>query len=163
MFASERANVLKAVEFTRHSPLIGPKIPVHGLMVDTATGKLEWVVNGYQALDSVASAKAAGVKLADESGDAMRSLAAFKIGEMKFPETKIGEIATYAKDWLSHEIQPAAPQIGEAAPIPPAPPVPPLTPKVPPIAMPVPPVVPKPRPPVPPRVRPAFNFPKGKN
>src|ERR1700689_232042 len=31
MFASERQNVMKGVEFARHSPLIGPKIPVHGL------------------------------------------------------------------------------------------------------------------------------------
>ncbi len=47
-FASERQNVIKGVEHTRHSPLIGPRIPVHGLLIDIDTGRLEWVVNGYQ-------------------------------------------------------------------------------------------------------------------
>jgi carbonic anhydrase len=46
-FASERQNVIKGVENTRSSPLIGPRIPVHGLLLDVTTGRLEWVVNGY--------------------------------------------------------------------------------------------------------------------
>src|SRR5271166_3440550 len=50
-FSSERANVIKAVDFVRHSPIIGPRIPVHGLLVDIETGRVEWLVNGYQALD----------------------------------------------------------------------------------------------------------------
>src|SRR3954469_5903841 len=50
LFASERQNVMRGVEFVRQSPLIGPKIPVHGLLVDIQTGKLEWLVNGYQSL-----------------------------------------------------------------------------------------------------------------
>jgi len=49
LFSSERANVLKAVGFLRISPVIPAKIPVHGLIIDTDTGKLEWVVNGYEA------------------------------------------------------------------------------------------------------------------
>jgi len=57
LFASERQNVIKAVDFVRSSPLIGSKVPVHGLLVDTATGKLEWVVNGYQALAAPATAQ----------------------------------------------------------------------------------------------------------
>ena len=52
LFASERQNVIKAVDFVRRSPLIGPKVPVHGLLVDISTGKLEWIVNGYQALET---------------------------------------------------------------------------------------------------------------
>src|SRR5512137_342706 len=31
---SERQNVIKACDITRGSPLIGPKVPVHGLLVD---------------------------------------------------------------------------------------------------------------------------------
>src|SRR5438876_2157008 len=50
LFASERQNVLRGVEFIRQSPLIGPKIPVHGLLVEIETGKLEWLVNGYEGL-----------------------------------------------------------------------------------------------------------------
>src|SRR5512138_2296873 len=51
LFASERQNVLKGVEFVRNSPLIGPRVPVHGLLVDITNGKLDWVVNGYEALE----------------------------------------------------------------------------------------------------------------
>jgi carbonic anhydrase len=46
-FASERQNVIKAVEHARASPLIGPQIPVHGLLFDVETGSIESVVNGY--------------------------------------------------------------------------------------------------------------------
>ena len=52
LFASERQNVMRGVEFVRHSSLIGPNVPVHGLMVETESGKLEWVVNGYQAMET---------------------------------------------------------------------------------------------------------------
>jgi len=52
LFASERQNVMRGVEFVRNSLLIGPTVPVHGLVVDTESGKLEWVVNGYQALEA---------------------------------------------------------------------------------------------------------------
>src|SRR5258706_12612297 len=41
LFASERQNVLKGVEYVRNSPLIGPRVPVHGLMVDIQSGRLE--------------------------------------------------------------------------------------------------------------------------
>src|ERR1051326_709591 len=42
IFASERQNVIRACDLVRTSPLIGPKIPVHGLMVDIQSGLLEW-------------------------------------------------------------------------------------------------------------------------
>src|SRR5712691_4109617 len=32
IFGTERQNVIKAADFARQSPLIGPKIPVHGLL-----------------------------------------------------------------------------------------------------------------------------------
>ena len=47
LFASERQNVIRSAEVVRNSPLIGPDVPVHGLLVDIETGRLEWVVNGY--------------------------------------------------------------------------------------------------------------------
>ncbi len=126
LFASERQNVIKSVEFVRHSPIIGPKVPVHGLMVDIETGKLEWVVNGYQTLEAATSAQAAAGKLVDESLDAMKSFASFKIGEMKFPDTKIGALATDAKNWLAQEVQQLGTKSTEApkqeAPPPPEPP-----------------------------------------
>ena len=35
--------------------------------------------------------------------DKLKSLADFNIGEMKFPETKIGETVTKSTDWLAHK------------------------------------------------------------
>jgi carbonic anhydrase len=82
LFASERQNVLRGVEFIRQSPLIGPRIPVHGLLVDIENGKLEWVVNGYEALERATATQPALVP----------SMPEFKLGEMKFPDVKIGEV-----------------------------------------------------------------------
>ena len=109
MFGGERQGVIKACDFVRHSPLIGPKIPVHGLLVDIETGKLEWVVNGYDAW----SAQAVPVKniLATSARNLMAELgagpmAAFHFGEMKFPDLKIGEIAAKAGNWLAKKVEP---------------------------------------------------------
>ena len=124
LFASERQNVAKAVEFVRHSPLVGPKIPVHGLMVDIATGKLDWVVNGYQALDTPPPPKAAIAGHVDESHEAMKHFTAFHIGEMKFPENKIGEAVREVKI-----AEPTALEIPLAPPVAPLKPPPPTMPK----------------------------------
>ena len=48
LFVGERQNVIREVGIIRSSPLISPKTIVQGLMVDTFTGALEWVVNGYE-------------------------------------------------------------------------------------------------------------------
>jgi carbonic anhydrase len=96
MFATERQNVIKACDIVRHSPLIGAKIPVHGLIVDIQTGKLEWLVNGYEVWQRTASpvknvfASIAGASTEELGGGTM---AGFQFGEMKFPEMKIGEAA----------------------------------------------------------------------
>jgi carbonic anhydrase len=101
IFASEQQNVLKACEIVRRSPLIGPKIPVHGLVVDVETGKLQWVVNGYENWETLSARWNETVQSASHTLDALKSLGDFKIGEMKFPETKIGETVAKAGDWLS--------------------------------------------------------------
>jgi len=94
MFATERQNVIKATGFVRESPLIGPKIPVHGLLVDIHTGKLEWVVNGYEVWPTAPVAGAADVnKNTSHPIGALGSLASFDMGEMKFPDMKIGDAA----------------------------------------------------------------------
>lgn len=59
VFSSERDNVIQATNIIRHSPLISPNVPVQGLMVDVATGKLEWVVNGYEEVERLASSASA--------------------------------------------------------------------------------------------------------
>ena len=133
LFGSERQNVIKVVDLVRQSALIGPKIPVQGLMVDVQTGKLEWLVNGYEQLGSMSSRWNEVVKSAGQTVDALKNLTNFNLGEMKFPETKIGETVMSAEDWLSKqvkhlEIKPAA----TAGPSPPAPPPPPdAPPKIP--------------------------------
>ena len=114
IFSSERQNVIKACEIVRQSPLIGPKIPVHGLLVDIGNGKVEWLVNGYDVLQTFSSKWQDVVKSTGQTIDAVRSLSDFKIGEMKFPETKIGEIVTRGEDWLSQQVHKAAGQKAHA-------------------------------------------------
>jgi len=115
LFASERSNVIKAVEFVRQSPIIGAAIPVHGLIVDIQSGALEWLVNGYQAA-GVSAIQAPGEKL---------DLPAFEMGSMAFPQMKIGEVATPAEPALPPPPAPATPAPGlrirpqEVIPLPP--------------------------------------------
>src|SRR4030095_9249636 len=82
-----------------------PKVPVHGLLVDIETGKLDWIVNGYQAVDTPSSRWNEVVKSAGQTVDALKSLTNFNIGEMKFPETKIGETVASAENWIAGKIQ----------------------------------------------------------
>ena len=107
MFGSDRQNVMKSCEFARSSPLIGPKVPVHGFLVDINTGKLEWLVNGYQNWESMSERWNETVKSAGHTLDMMKSLTDFNIGDMKFPETKIGETVTKAEDWLKKTVEKA--------------------------------------------------------
>jgi hypothetical protein len=55
---------------------------VHGLVVDIENGKLEWVVNGYEALERASTAQQ----------PMATSMPEFKLGEMKFPDVQIGEV-----------------------------------------------------------------------
>jgi carbonic anhydrase len=124
MFSSERANVIKAADTVRQSPLIGPKVPVHGLLLDIETGKVEWVVNGYQTLETMGTRLPEAAAAAGQTLDALKSLTDFEIGGIKFPETKIGETVTKAEDWLSGKVHELA--------TPPPPAAPPATPPAPP-------------------------------
>lgn len=105
LFASERQNVLKAVEFVRQSPLIGPAIPVHGLMIDIQTGRLEWLANGYEQ-PAKATATPAGATA--EAGPAVTTdwqpighFENFKQSEFAPPTEEIG--AARATDSLQSE------------------------------------------------------------
>jgi carbonic anhydrase len=122
IFSSERQNIIKGCDFVRSSPLIGPQIPVHGLLVDLATGKLDWLVNGYDTLTLHATASPAS----KSTFPTMPTLGDFKdfvMGEMKFPEMKIGDAAGKLGEMLV--VPPAAPAMPEA----PEPAVPPPLPK----------------------------------
>ena len=104
VFSSFRQNVINSCTVARQSPLIGPKVPVHGLLVDTETGKLDWLVNGYENLGSMAGQWNEAVKSAEKTVDMLKSLPEFKIGEMKFPETKIGEAIAQGGDWMEKKL-----------------------------------------------------------
>jgi carbonic anhydrase len=120
MFGSERANVIKAVDTVRHSPLIGPKIPVHGLLVEIETGKVEWLVNGYQTLETTGAGEREATTAAGHALDAMKSLTDFEIGGIKFPEAKIGETVANAEDWLSGKVRELESKPPPVAPVTPA-------------------------------------------
>ncbi len=114
-FGSERQNVIKACDLIRNSPLIGPKIPVHGLLLDLETGKLDWLVNGYETLQTRAMPGLPGNVSAPQPGDLMESLGVFKdfaLGEMKFPELKIGEVASHVGNVLAQEAGNLEAQLG---------------------------------------------------
>jgi len=135
-FASVNTNVLKGADFIRSSPLIGPKVAVHGLVVDIQTGKLDWLVNGYQTMPTQTSRRDAIAKAAAHPLDTLESLVNFNIGEMKFPDTKIGETVAKAQDWLSQKVAevehappPRAPEPQPATP-PKIPLPPPLRPRI---------------------------------
>jgi carbonic anhydrase len=140
IFSNERENIIKGVALVRSSPLIGPKIPVHGLLVDITTGKVDWLVNGYETLGQNLVAGVQQVaRSTGQAFDALKSIADFKIADLKFPESKIGELATTTQQWLvSHTYQPpalaTAPEPAPGTPPPQSnPPLPPKIPLPPPI------------------------------
>ena len=123
----------RRVDIVRHSPLIGSKIPVHGLLMNIETGNMDWIVNGYQALEMAASRSSEPAKAIGQMMDALESHGNFNIGEMKFPEAKIGELATKTKSWLSQKTEKLETELKLMPPVAPAPKTPPRIPIPPPI------------------------------
>ncbi len=118
VFASERQNVIKACDLVRHSPLIGAHVPVHGLVVDIRTGGLEWIVNGYQSLEATAAGSPEVAKVAGQAADALiKSFASFNLGEMAFPQTKIGEAAAKVPEAPPPAARPAAKPLPSPPPV----------------------------------------------
>lgn len=54
-FHDPEGNVRHVVEMIQESPLIPDDVPVHGLMFDPATGRLDLLVDGYARLASAAT------------------------------------------------------------------------------------------------------------
>jgi carbonic anhydrase len=110
VFGTERQNIIKACDFVRQSPLMGPHIPVHGLLADIETGKLDWIVNGYEKLNQP-QLQPQPLGALPQLMAAFGSVKDFEMGEMKFPATKIGE-------WVAAKteaVEAAAKQVGETA------------------------------------------------
>lgn len=49
-FEDVKSSVEKSVDIVRKHPLLPPETPVHGMIIDPSTGKLDWVVDGYEYL-----------------------------------------------------------------------------------------------------------------
>jgi carbonic anhydrase len=120
LFSSERQNVIRSVDFIRSSPLIGRNMFVQGLLVDIQTGGLEWVVNGYEA-PVQAPVSPAGLEFSklDWVVGSGAGSAAFDGGEMKFPDTQIGETARKATEPVVTANPPSVPSAPAKPPAPP--------------------------------------------
>lgn len=106
LFSSERQNVINGVNHIRKSPLISHTLPVHGLIVDVQTGRLEWLVNGYEYLETPEARAPIPppsplVQKVQQAQALMQELASFDMGQMKFPEVKIGDLTLDPNTWLS--------------------------------------------------------------
>jgi carbonic anhydrase len=108
MFGSERAKRHQRRRNTCETvPLIGPNIPVHGLLVECRrAGRLEWLVNGYETVAS-AGAIQRFLQTADKAVDAFKSLGNFEIGQGKLSEMKIGEVVSHFQTWTQNPPGPA--------------------------------------------------------
>ncbi len=142
LFGSDRQNVIKSADIARQSPLIGAKVPVHGLLLNIETGGVEWVVNGYQVAETFADRWQDLMKSADQTVQSLKSLGDFEIGDKKLRETKIGETVERAENWISEKIrtQISAPVTPASSPAPvrPVPPAAPQPPRLPPQRPPLP-------------------------
>ena len=136
IFASEQQNVIKGVDIIRQSPLIGTKVPVHGLLLNLDNGRLEWVVNGYQTFETTAGRFSAALKRADQLADTLEQIGQSQVAGLQMPTTKIGELASTAGHWLHQAVgkaEEAQARLGDPAPNPTAPmPPPPAPPPLPP-------------------------------
>lgn len=54
-FDNVRESVENSVDIVRNHPLLPPNTPVHGLIIDPVTGKLDKVVDGYHYLTSLST------------------------------------------------------------------------------------------------------------
>lgn len=101
MFGSDRQNVIKAVDIIRSSPLIGPRVPVQGLLIDIASGNLEWLVNGY----NISTTATVASQLVHPADKFLEPIMNFKVGDLKFPENKIGEVAATIAEKIAQHLQ----------------------------------------------------------
>jgi carbonic anhydrase len=125
LFATERQNVIRGAGFVRSSPLIGAGVPVHGLLIDVNSGRLEWVVDGYEAAAATTGRTAGVLETAEQALGAFTRIGELAVGGAKFSESKIGHVVTDAENLL-HKAE----QIEGAVHPPALPPPPPPPPKV---------------------------------
>ena len=88
MFASERANVIKAADTVRQSPLIGPKFPCMGCCSISRPARSNGSLTATRRSKPWARGWEEPAKATGHTLDAMKSLGDFEFGEIKFPEQK---------------------------------------------------------------------------
>lgn len=49
-FDDAHENVEKSTAIIRNHPLLPPNTPVHGMLIHPETGKLDWIINGYDRI-----------------------------------------------------------------------------------------------------------------
>src|SRR5438552_6464477 len=91
LFASERQNAIRGSELARQSPLIGSKVPVHGLVIDIQTGRVEWLANVYQTLGAAPASLIARVESTAAQTVRQAAAEALDLAAAKLPEFKLGE------------------------------------------------------------------------
>ncbi len=125
LFSDERANVVRAVETARNSPLVGPNTPVQGLLVNTQTGWVDWVVNGYEPLNSSVPQIGQPGKIGAELGNGLKPLSDLQVGKIEFPSSKIGDLSTHTTESHTEKVQIPEPKSKLPARKPPVIPIPP--------------------------------------
>jgi len=50
-FDNEKEGVMRSVDIIKNHPLLPASVPVHGMIIDPATGQLELLVNGYDQVE----------------------------------------------------------------------------------------------------------------
>lgn len=110
LFASERQNVMRGVAFIRASPLIGSRVPVHGLVLDPANGRVDWVVNGYESLGTAAAEPRQALRNSvEEIAGGLGQLAGFDLTGMSLPTAPIGDLESAGRtDSRSAAAKPAS-------------------------------------------------------
>jgi hypothetical protein len=103
------------------------------LIVDVNTGRLEWVINGYQTLEGSDGRAAPSAVPVENAIKQLATPAPLKLHDIKFPEAKIGEVVTGVKELFTKpKDAPAPPPQSASAPQPSAPiPIPPRIPQKP--------------------------------
>lgn len=165
VFSSETQNVVRGADIIRRSPLIGPAIPVHGLLIDIQTGRLEWLVNGYQTLLAPGAMAAFGGMTAPVgAGGSVEAIGGGLSGatellashlppipqQITTAAAKIGEWSNTAQHWLE-EVEVLSSKLAgveshkQRNPKPPTVQHPPAQPPGRPAPLPVPPPIPKPK------------------
>lgn len=124
LFSSEKPNIIKAVGYLRTSPIIPPKMPIHGLLIDTATGRLEWVINGYESAGLPADAGITLEKLVSEALPV--NLPGYVTGPVKSFAENIEPLVAKQWDQAAVKVAEKMEKVAGKLPLPPRTPEPPV-------------------------------------